>query len=141
MKNLLLIIIIILAITAIVLGYGYFKLGWFQKSIDISKGTVPDVMDCQGNKVSSEAANSSGPFIIGTTPDVQCTKPLYDLSGIPDSNERCFTASDLLLKKGDVVPAGKYITRYKVSKQWRLNRQSGNKFCYVYSPTGKYPPM
>lgn len=130
------------------LALGYFQWGWFGgKRIDQSKGQKPDPADCGGMRLAErrttttrEAGVVDSGLVIGLSPEVQCTRPIYDLSGIANADEMCFEASDLELKKGDEVPSTQEIGyNGQPLKKWRFNRQSGRRFCYVYSPTGQYP--
>lgn len=136
-KKYIIVIVVIIILALLFAGYKYW--GWFGGGvIDPATGTKSDPSDCGSTPSAIQATDTSSGFIIGASPETQCTKPIYDLSAIPGSDELCFTADNLLLKKGDKVPSAKTIG-YKTSKKWRLNRQSGNKYCYVYSPTGNYP--
>lgn len=141
-------IIIYILIALGILALGYFQWGWFGgKRIDQSKGSKPDPADCGGMRLAErrttttrEAGVVDSGLVIGLSPEVQCTRPIYDLSGIANADEMCFDAQWLDLKKGDEVPSTQEIGyNGQPTKKWRFNRQSGRNFCYVYSPTGQYP--
>lgn len=122
-------------ILLIIAGIGILYLAYlYSQSIDPAKGSNPNDLGCGGTRL---ANGDQEEFIIGSTPETQCTRPIYDLSNIAGAKELCFSASNLLLKNGNKVPNAKRVG-YKTSKLWRLNRQAGNQFCYVYDPTGKY---
>lgn len=136
--------VLIIAISVLI---GYKKFGWFGGGgIDQSKGSKPNPADCggrfaeRGTTTTRETGVVDSGLVIGSSPEVQCTRPIYDLSGIANADEMCFEVSDLELKKGDEVPSTMEIGYSgQPLKKWRFNRQSGKRFCYVYSPTGKYP--
>lgn len=140
--------IVIYIAGALTLIYGAMQ-GWFGgKRIDQSKGSKPDPADCGGGRYALRDGidpniTSSG-LVIGLSPEIQCTRPIYDLENIVGADELCFDRHDIW---GDSIDAGKgkEVPNYMMigynnqpSKKWRFNRQSGSKFCYVYDPTGKY---
>ena len=135
---------IIILLGGVALAGNYF--GWFGKKIN-KKGTPPNPSDCGGMrmgelKTTGNAVNSG--LVIGLSPEVQCTRPIYDLSKITDAVEVCFTADELKLKSHDEVPAEITVT-YGIfdftGSKMRFNRQSGRKFCYVYDLSGEYPQL
>lgn len=81
--------------------------------------------------------------VIGLTDNHLCSKPIYDTVKMPNASEVCFTASDLGLQNGDILPEVQKISyRNLGTKTWRYNRQLSNgTYCYVYNPDGKYPVL